>query len=362
MPPPDSRFSLRRGLLHWLIFFGALVSYAVLIERWLPYPDVPNAGEKIRYLGLHGNQYDTIFTGSSRVNFQVLPSIFDEALAASGRPTKSFNAGLLGLRPPEQGYFLDEVLKQPRKKLRYVLIELTSLEARAPASRRGSARFMAWHDAPRMALIGTWLRAEWAALAAGFNTTDRHRTHWTDLWEPVAVWFSHFGPFCKNTLNLGRGTFLGDRWIIAPGERAKQLNKFRALGEKRDGWLPYDGARETMNDAERTAYLESYEARLTTPAVHFNDPASDAAIEAMRQAVLKAGATPIFFVPPMTSDRHYLPPPDLEQHMIIWNFSDPHRYPQLFLPEHRLDYIHMNTAGGQVFTRALAERFAELPH
>jgi len=110
MPPPDSRFSLRRGLLHWLIFFGALVSYAVLIERWLPYPDVPNAGEKIRYLGLHGNQYDTIFTGSSRVNFQVLPSIFDEALAASGRPTKSFNAGLLGLRPPEQGYFLDEVL------------------------------------------------------------------------------------------------------------------------------------------------------------------------------------------------------------------------------------------------------------
>lgn len=359
--PPVSRFSPGRWLLHGLIFFGALFGFAVLIERWLPYPDVPNAGEKIRYLGLHGDQYDTIFTGSSRVNFQVLPSIFDEALAAAGKPTRSFNAGLLGMRPPEQGYFLDEVLKQPRKKLRYVLIELTSLEARTPASRRTSARFMAWHDLPRMRLITIWMRAEWAALATGFHATDHHRTHWSDLWEPMTVWFSHFGPFCKNTLNLGRASFLGDIWIIAPRKRAKEFGKFRSLGEKRDGWLPYDGARETMNEKERAAYLETYEARLAKPAEHFHDPASDAAIEAMRQAVLKAGATPIFFVPPMTTDRHYLPPPEMAQHMTIWNFSDPQRYPQLFLPEHRLDYIHMNTAGGKVFTRALAERFAELP-
>jgi hypothetical protein len=345
-PALPSRPARWAWLGHGLIYGASLLLSALVIARWLPYPEIPGAGEKIRYLARHGNDYDTIFIGSSRVNFQILPSIYDRAMKDAGRATKSFNAGLLGMRPPEQGCFLDQVLKQPRGRLRWVFVELTSLEARTPPSRRGSARYLAWHDAPRMGLLTTWLRAEWA------DGGDR--------WEPLSVWGMHFGYFCQQTLNLGRGSFVGEAWMLTPSERAKQRNKFRALGEARDGWLPYDGAREMMNDEERAAYLESYEARLVTPAVPFHDPASDAATEAMRQAVLQTGATPIFFVPPMTTDRYYSPPPEMGRNMIIWNFSDPKRYPQLFLPEHRLDHIHLNTAGGKLFTRALAERFGEL--
>src|SRR6185295_1914910 len=96
---------------------------------------------------------------------------------------------------------------------------------------------------------------------------------------------------------------------------------------------PYDGARETMNESETAKYLESLEARLATPAEPFADAASDEAVEAMRQAVIKAGATPIFFVPPMTTERHYYPPPELAKNMTIWNFCDPKEYPSLFRPE-----------------------------
>jgi hypothetical protein len=175
------------------------------------------------------------------------------------------------------------------------------------------------------------------------------------------MWLMHSGYFCQRSLNLGRGDFVGDTWIVAPTKRSKQFQKFRSLGADRDGWIPYDGARETMNDEERAAYTRSYEARLAVPAVHFHDAASDAAVEAMRQAVLRAGATPIFLVPPMTTERHYYPPPEMAAKMTIWDFSDMGRYATLYLPEHRLDEVHLNTAGGKQFTQALAKRFEELP-
>lgn len=360
-PEPEARPSVRAWLRNGLIYLATLLLAALLVERFLPYPNIPGTSEKIRYLSLHGNDYDAIFTGSSRVNFQVLPSIFDRAMADSGRPVKSFNAGFLGMRPPEQGYFLDQVLEQPHRRLRWVFIELTSLEARTPKTRRGSARFLSWHDAERMKLIGTWTVNEWAALRAGMSRPGPNQIRWVHMWEPLSVWLMHFDFTCKQTLNIGRGEFLADTWIIQKSKRARELNKFRMLGKDKDGWMPYDGAREQMNEKERAAYVASYEARLVTPAVPFNDPASDQAVEAMRRAVIKAGATPIFFVPPMTTERHYYPPPELAKNMIIWNFCDPNRYPRLFIPEYRLDTIHMNSEGGKEFTKALAERFAELP-
>src|SRR5947207_214119 len=89
--PASSKLrSLRAWLINGLAYLGSLILAALVIAPWLPVQDIPAAGEKIRYLSLHGNDYDTIFVGSSRVNFQVLPSIFDRATAESGRPTKSF--------------------------------------------------------------------------------------------------------------------------------------------------------------------------------------------------------------------------------------------------------------------------------
>jgi hypothetical protein len=360
-PHTTLRTSLRTWLGNGLIYLSSLAVAALSIEPLLPEPGIPGASDKLRHLDLHGNDYDTIFVGSSRVNFQVLPSVYDRVNAESGRPTKSFNDGLLGMRPPEQGYFLDRTLSHPHRRLRWVFVELTSIEARTPKTRRGSARYLAWHDGPRMRLLGTWLRAEWKTIREGDSAAPPAAVPaWIDMWEPLSVWLMHFGYFCQRSCNLGRGEFVGDTWIMGPAERVKQRKKFRFLGEDRDGWLPYDGAREIMDDRERASYLESFTARLATPAVHFHDPASDAATEAMRRAVIQAGAIPIFFVPPMTTGRHYYPPPEMAKKMIIWNFSDLKRYPRLFLPEHRLDQIHMNTAGGKEFTRALAERFGEL--
>lgn len=354
--PLPSHGSGFRTLINGLVFLGVLALSCLVLNRRLPYPDIPTAGEKIRYLTLHGREYDTLFTGSSRVNFQILPSIFDQTLAAQHKRSKSFNAGILGMRPPEQGFYLEQVLRQPHDRLRWVFIELTSLEARTPKSRTGSARFAYWHDAARMGLLWTWCQGEWAALRTASSAGQPSSME--ERWEPLSVWLGHVPPFLRRSVNLGRASYLAEQWVLSAPERAKQRNKWRALGKDRDGWMP-SGSPEVMNAQDRAAYQESYEARLAQPARHFHDPGSDAAAQAMLEAVTHSGATPIFFVPPMTSEKIYYPPAELAGRMIIWDFSDPRRYPELFEARNHLDPIHLNTAGSELFTRILAQQFAE---
>jgi hypothetical protein len=342
-----------------LVFLLAVVLTDVVLGRWLPYPNIPEAGEKIHYLALHGDQYDTLFLGSSRVNFQIKPAQFDALLAEHGISMKSFNAGIIGMRPPEQGFYLDHVLRQPHRRLRWVIIELTSIEAYTPPSRRGSARFVFWHDGPRMRLLGTWVLAAWADLhreaAAGQSPV-----RWTDYFEPLSVYLTHVPPFVQKELNFGGATIFGERFLLTPAQLAKQRNHWPGLGEHLDGWMPYS-VHEVMDERERAAYLKSYQERLQTPATPVHDLASDDAMSAMAAAVTRAGATPIFIVPPTTSATQFYPPPDEAAKMIIWSFSDLQRYAALFDPNNRVDALHLNSAGAQQFTLALAERFLELP-
>jgi hypothetical protein len=202
------------------------------------------------------------------------------------------------------------------------------------------------------------MRGELTALHE-LSLTSPVQVRWTNYWEPPSVWLAHFPPFCKASLNLGRGAYLVENWLLPKSKRAKELNKWRTLGADRDGWTPYSES-ETMDEKMRAHYRQTYDARLAAPAEHFHDPGSDAAMEAMLKAVRATGATPIFFIPPMTSDRHYFPPPEMAKDMIIWNFCDLQRYPGLFAEESRLDYIHLNSAGARHFSRALAEKFLEL--
>jgi len=358
---PGRHPSLMLQAFNGLMFLGALVMSCVFLNRWLPAPDVPNSGDKIRHLAVHGDEFDTLFIGSSRVNFQILPSLFDQTLAEGGRPTKSFNAGILGMRPPEEGYFLDQVLRQPHRRLRWVVIELVSLEARTPKSRTGSARFAAWHDGPRMLLLWTWTKAEWAHLQGDSSARNGAGVSWAEVWEPMSVWLGHLPPFCRRMANIGQGSSLSEAWFFTdPAKNRKQKNAALALGAQQDGWTPYQADQE-MDEQARQNYQKSYEEDLKSPSSPFHDPASDAATEAMLAAVVRAGATPIFFVPPMTTEKYYCPPAGMAGKMTIWNFSDPHRYPELFAPESRHDFIHLNTAGSRQFTRILAQKALELP-
>jgi len=344
------------NLLNALLFFAALAGTGVLLDSGLPFPDIPLTGEKIRFLSLRGDEFDTIFIGSSRVNFQIIPSLFDTARSRKGITSRSFNAGVLGMRPPEQGFFLERVLREPHERLRWVVIELTSLEARTPPTRRHSARFAFWHDTRRMKLLGTWTLAEWATLRERASTAEAGAPGWRDFLEPLSTFLMHVRPFFERRMNLGRASFLNDRLLLTPSQRDKRQLRAAYLGKKQDGWTSYT----EWGTTDRERYRQTYESRPLRAPAPFYDAASDAAVAAMSQAVVEAGATPIFIVPPVITDRQYFPAPAMAAKMIIWSFTDPQRYPKLFEFENRADDLHLNTAGAEQFTLALAERFQEL--
>lgn len=352
-PVRPARYAINAAL-----FFAALVVSCVVADRWLPYPDIPGISEKVEHLAIHGDDYDVLFIGSSRINFQIMPSLFDREVAARGGACTSFNAGIMGMRPPEEPFFLDQVLRLPHRRLRWVIIELSSLEARTPASRRSNARFVSWHDAPRMRLLEIWTAAECQTLlnsgAGGTSAVSR----WWQLWDPISVFLLHVPAFCERTLNLGRATFLREHVLIPERTRRHALGKSPVLGKAHDGWAPYL-VNPVMGKKERANYRQTYEGRLESPALEFQDPASDAAVQAMAAAVTRAGATPVFLIPPMTTERQYCPHPAADEPMIIWRFSDPRRYPTLFAIENRHDSLHLNTSGAREFSLALAARFVE---
>ena len=62
---------------------------------------------------------------------------------------------------------------------------------------------------------------------------------------------------------------------------------------------------------------------------------------------------------PSPRRRTYSPPPEIAQRFIVLDFNDLQRFPELFENRHRIDTHHLNTAGAQVFTRLVAERWIE---
>jgi len=74
----------------------------------------------------------------------------------------------------------------------------------------------------------------------------------------------------------------------------------------------------------------------------------------MLAAARRHGAEPILFLAPTSSGVVFHPSHEVAP---LFDFSDPAQWPALFEPRYRADIGHLNSAGAEVFTRALAERF-----
>jgi hypothetical protein len=90
-----------------LLFSATFIISCLAIGRSLPFPDVPVVRSKLAHFAAHRDEYDTLFLGSSHFYYQIIPSLFDGVAAENGYPTRSFNAGIAGMRPPEDGYLLE---------------------------------------------------------------------------------------------------------------------------------------------------------------------------------------------------------------------------------------------------------------
>lgn len=351
--PVQSRVvSLLRGAACIALFIVGLSCGCWAIREALPFPEVSMVKAKIEHFAAHADDYDALFLGSSRIYYQVIPTLFDQLAAEAGVPTRSFNAAIAGMRPPEDAYYLDYLLRSRPKKLRWVFIELAGLRTAVDRDKIGTVRAVYWHD---------WARL-WMLFKRGLEVKpDVRKRKWKKQLEPrleqLSDFWDHIPLFIQNQANLGRASIL--TWRLTSKVEAQVANPLGTLGKDRAGWIP-TGRPEEMTGSELADFDKALaERRAEKPRRETGDETSQEALEMMIAKIEKLGATPVLIVPPTTNKRNFVPTPEREKKSIVLDFCDLEKFPELYEHRYRLDTDHLNTEGARVFTHILVKSWIE---
>lgn len=335
----------------WLrTLLGASAGLAIasgLAAHILPSPDLPHiVREKIAHLSEHGDEYDAIFLGSSRIQNHVIPALFDRIVAETGTPIRSFNFGISAMHPPEDDYVLDLILAQPHARLRWVFVEIDFLETSVQADESGTLRGLYWHDWPRLAVLCHRL---------GVSRQKGMRRNIRDAFERAHDFLDHLQLFCGRSANVGRGAQALDRWLDRTPPAPMDWN---SLGPDHDGWLPAIPKEENIID-KQSGRLGSFlrERILDPPRKDESDRTSQKILAAFLNKIVQAGATPVIVIPPRTRQSYYYPGSEIAARFPIIELCDPARFPELYQEEFRVDRSHFDKDGARIFTRMMAEQF-----
>lgn len=327
------------------LFLSALIAARSALNIITPFPPVPTVESKLAHLSAHADEYDTLFIGSSRVYRHILPSVFDRTLKERGLSSRSFNAGVDGMRPPEVNYLFSRIAALRPKKLKWVFIELAPLRTIIDRDKFGTIRAVYWHDWERLSLL--WERT----------------THQTRKRKPLSAlremhlgeFATHVQLFMQNQLHQGRGAEQMD--ILRSGPRTISQ---RPLGPDLDGFQEADRP-QIMEEPYLGAYRREFAERLATPAkVDLADPISQKALASMVQQIESLGARAVLLVMPTTNKKNFFPTPGALKNVVVLDYSDPRSYEDLFAEENRMDTDHLNTKGAVLFSEILASHFASL--
>jgi hypothetical protein len=348
---------LSRAVMNAVIFAGALAAGCGAIGLALPLPEVPQVKEKLEWFRAHRGDYTTLFLGTSRVRRHIIPSLFDQLAAEQGMESRSFNLGVDSLASPEDGYVLEQALRMAPPRLRYVFIELSYFRANFAGQGAETIRAAYWHDGERtLAVWRQLLNEDWRRIKPRKKRKKDRWSGWlADVTEWAGVMDAHARLFFQRATNLGRGA----AWLRVGTGLRQPTDPLSPLGPARDGFIPSD-------NVIGGSMLADYERELAAlPAGRSRQRQLDRVpqdyLEATLAKVRACGAEPILFVAPIHSGLVFHPRREVAP---LLDFSDPQRWPELFLPQYRADPGHLNSAGAEAFTRALAARFfaeAKLP-
>jgi len=303
---------------------------------------------KFDYLDETRDTYDVLFFGASNVYRGVIPKLFDATARSAGLDVTSYNVAMASMRSHEADYVLHRVLAARPAKLRWVIVEFADWVPFAHPANRLTEREIQWHDARTTQIV---LRSTLLS-----NAPDERRKEW------AKAHALHFG---ANLLQLGRAAH-GVRAALSPPE-------------PRPAWIDEGGGFRTYDEVEATTGITGRHRRKfrkdeagylklvgrledRSGGIERLDHYNLRALEQQIETIRAAGATPIYLVPPNpmypVPEAHLLHERGVLPHLIA--LDDPHRYPELFLPENRFDKFHVNEAGAREMTRAIARRFVEI--
>ena len=373
------RWVRRVGSAAWqgALFGAAFLGTARLLDRWMPPLEVPVIDEKLAYFADHRDGFDTLFLGSSHTYSQLFPVIFDEVTKRAGMPTKTFNFGIDGLFPPEDGYVAEKLFALRPKNLRRVFIEISFFRNGWVGMEPDSVRALHWHDDKRVALawhdaFSKYHPPKPASKPKPFRWKDR-RKHWENWRKTFRRWWTdashgnygtslearltnmltHLRIYARRTMNAGRGT----DFLARLGRGTQRVFDWNVLGKDGTG-VRVPPSREKIPEPP----LDLFDRRLAEVSAKPVplSPMHPALAENLRGIVALVrgvGAEPILFIAPdVTPCRSYLPD---EPNLPLFDFTEVAKWPHLFRREGRLDSSHLDLNAARVFTNDFAQMFID---
>lgn len=340
---------MKRSIHHLrsaLVLTLSLVVVSAAIRQFTPAPFLRHVTPKLMHLGSNFDKYEILFVGSSRVYRQISPRVFDEHLRSRDLDLPSFNLGVPAAKSVEVWHLLRELATDRRVRARYVLIEPDGLLIGIARENMGNQREIYWHGRTETGL----------AIASLDGLSLGPRARMTGL---------HLGSHLLNRLSVGRLRLLGSQLGRADELRWMAQN---GLGPDGDGWVPFAKADNLPEFERRREFLENlpkYQWKLKQqPERHARRDCLSAYHSAMlsklKDAVEALGAEPVFILSPTTDPRcevHHAFREGQLPHLIA--LDDALEFPELYAVENRHDYEHLNTDGALLYSRLLADRFAD---
>jgi hypothetical protein len=352
---PTGGKTVIRALTNTGIGAVAFLITCVGLRVVLPFPEIDGGvSQKFRFFAAHKDEFDTLFIGSSRVYFQLSPTIFDRVTRESGLPTHSFNFGVGGMYLPETAYLLEQILNLKPRNLRWVFIEYDELQTKWSPENQTSRRALYWADWKRVSLLlrkladaGTaplWLPNPGKVRDIVLRQNDEKNTR--------SLLTFYATQFEKNYTNVARAGDILDHFL----RRDTKGRRARYLGVASDGYVTRPNR---MSPNQVTAYERGLVAAMAQTGTH---PLSPYAVEAYRQCaqeVRKIGAAPIFLLTPSATQIN-IATESTGAPGVVMAFNDPRAYPSLFRSSVRRDGQHLTKSGADEFTHIVAANFVEL--
>jgi hypothetical protein len=328
-------FPLARRLFLCMCAAAGFTGMAAVLHLALP-PHVPEVTPKLDYLKAHLGDFDTLFIGSSRIYHGVSPRVFDTVTAAGGKPTRSFNVAINGMLPPESLHMLGTILAMRPPRLRTIFLEVASEEPNP--------------DTNNLTIRDVYAQ-DWGSLSYGWKRalrdaqTGPQTDRWTRAWDDLSA---STVTFAQNEFNIGRVDLTAD--LVKIPDRMGAV----MLGPDKDGYLP---VRHPLAPESRVTLERNLEA-IRTGKVPERPPdrLNMESYARVRDLLAAHGVELVLVVAPLTL-KDYHAWVDAPPGPRLMKFDDPDRYPELYVPEHRLDSDHLNDNGAQVFSKELAEAY-----
>lgn len=330
-----------KRIVNVAIALATFLATCAAFNRLLLEPAIENVTPKLRLFAEHKDAFDTLFIGTSRIHYQVSPSIFDAATAQAGRPTHTFNFGVDGMHPPESFFVTEKILALQPRHLRSVFFELEGVQIdwwRAGAQTR---RLEYWHDWKETSLVirrAIDPRGNSPWYFEVFRAAMRRR----------AIAF-HLQLFAKQFSRVGDAAEIMANWKndARPGFAGQ-------LGPANDG---YDAPLPPMKPERVPSYLKKLRHETSGAHLQFVDPHAEQAYREFASRFAALGARTFFVITPVAtqSPRRFHPPAPGP----IFLFNNAKKFPQLYDPAVRADEGHLSQAGADEFTRLLARQFIE---